>query len=70
MSRGRSMSRYTASFQLYSSRRSASIEEQLHALVALGFAAVEPYGGAYGGDPAGFRLWLDAVGLTAPSAHF
>jgi sugar phosphate isomerase/epimerase len=64
------MQGYIASFQLYSSRRSASVEEQLGRLRSLGFAAVEPYGCAYGGDPAGFRLWLDNFGLIAPSAHF
>jgi sugar phosphate isomerase/epimerase len=64
------MQDFTASFQLYSSRQSASVEEQLNSLAALGFAAVEPYGDAYGDDPDGFRRCLDKAGLSAPSGHF
>lgn len=63
------MPKYRLSFQLYSARKSPPIEPQLDALARIGFDAVEPYRGAYGDDPAGFRKKLDAVGLTCPTAH-
>jgi sugar phosphate isomerase/epimerase len=60
---------YRISFQLYSARKFPPIEAQLERLAAIGYDAVEPYRGAYGDDPAGFRKKLDAVGLACPSAH-
>jgi sugar phosphate isomerase/epimerase len=63
------MTDYRISFQLYSARNFPPIEAQLEALAAIGFDAVEPYGGAYVDDPAGFRKKIDAVGLNAPTAH-
>ena len=63
------MTDYRISFQLYSARSFPPVEAQLETLAAIGFDAVEPYGGAYGDDPAGLRKKLDAVGLACPSAH-
>jgi sugar phosphate isomerase/epimerase len=63
------MKTYRISFQLYSARKFPPVEAQLEALAAIGFDAVEPYGGAYGNDPAGLRRKLDAVGLACPTAH-
>lgn len=63
------MATYRISFQLYSARNFPPVAAQLEALAAIGFDAVEPYRGAYGDDPAGFRRKLDAVGLACPSAH-
>lgn len=63
------MANYRISFQLYSARKFPPVEAQLEALAAIGFDAVEPYGGAYGGDVPGFKRKLDAVGLACPSAH-
>jgi sugar phosphate isomerase/epimerase len=63
------MADYRISFQLYSARKFPPVEAQLEALAAIGFDAVEPYRGAYGDDPAGFRRKLDAVGLSCPTAH-
>lgn len=63
------MANYRISFQLYSARKFPPIEAQLEALAAIGYDAVEPYGGAFGGDVAGFRKKVDAVGLAVPSSH-
>ncbi|MEX0853385.1 MAG: sugar phosphate isomerase/epimerase [Bauldia sp.] len=63
------MATYRISFQLYSARKFPPIEPQLAALAAIGYDAVEPYGGAYESDPKGFRAKCDAVGLKVPSAH-
>jgi sugar phosphate isomerase/epimerase len=63
------MTTYRISFQLYSARKFPPVAAQLEALAAIGYDAVEPYGGAYGSDPAGFRRQLDAVGLACPTAH-
>lgn len=63
------MANYRISFQLYSARNFPPVEAQLEALAAIGFDAVEPYGGAYGGNPAAFRKKLDAVGLACPTSH-
>ena len=63
------MHNYRLSFQLYSARNFPPIEAQLEALAAIGFDAVEPYAGAYGDDPSGFRRKIDAVGLAAPTSH-
>ncbi len=63
------MADYRISFQLYSARNFPPVETHLEALAAIGFDAVEPYRGAYGSDPAGFRRKLDRFGLACPTAH-
>lgn len=63
------MTNYRISFQLYSARKSPPVEAQLSVLADTGFDAVEPYRGAYGDDPAGFRKMLDRFGLACPTAH-
>ena len=63
------MKKYRISFQLYSARKFPPIEAHIEALAAIGFDAVEPYGGAYGNDSAGLRKKLDAAGLACPTAH-
>ncbi|WP_421725913.1 sugar phosphate isomerase/epimerase family protein [Bauldia sp.] len=63
------MTDYRISFQLYSARKFPPVEGQLEALAAIGYDAVEPYRGAYGDDPAGFRKMLDTYGLACPTAH-
>ncbi len=63
------MPNYRISYQLYSARKFPPIETHIEALAAIGYDAVEPYGGAFGTDPAGFRKKLDAAGLACPSAH-
>ena len=63
------MPSYRISFQLYSARNFPPVEAQLQTLAQIGYDAVEPYGGAYEGDAAGFRRKLDAAGLVCPSAH-
>lgn len=60
---------YRISFQLYSARNFPPVETHLEALAGIGFDAVEPYRGAYGDDPAGFRKKLDGFGLACPTAH-
>ncbi len=57
------------SFQLYSARNFPPIEQQLQALVDLGYSAVEPYGAQYE-DPAALKAALEAAGLSARSGHF
>ena len=63
------MTNYRLSFQLYSARKFPPVAAQLEALAAIGYDAVEPYGGAYQGDVGGFRRQLDAAGLACPTAH-
>lgn len=63
------MANYRMSFQLYSARKFPPIEPQLEALAAIGYDAVEPYAGAYGNDPGGFRRKVEALGLAIPTAH-
>ena len=63
------MAKCRISFQLYSARNFPPIEPQLAVLAAIGYDAVEPYGGAYNDDPKGFRAKAEAVGLKVPSAH-
>lgn len=63
------MSNYRISFQLYSARNFPPIEKHLEALAAIGFDAVEPYGGAYKADPQGLRARCDALGLKIPTCH-
>lgn len=63
------MATYRISFQLYSARDSGPIDGQLEALAAIGYDAVEPYGGNFLADPKGLRAKADALGLTIPTAH-
>lgn len=63
------MANYWISFQLYSSRNFPPIETQLEGLAAIGYDAVEPYGGNFLSDPKGFRAKADALGLAIPTAH-
>ena len=60
---------YRISFQLYSARNFPPIEKHLETLAAIGFDAVEPYGGAYKADPKALRARCDALGLTIPTCH-
>ena len=57
------------SFQLYSSRNSAPLEQQLAILSRLGYRNVEPFGGLYD-DPPALKALLDRARLAAPSGHF
>ena len=63
------MPTYRISFQLYSARNFPPIEKHLETLAAIGFDAVEPYGGAYKADPKGLRAKCDALGLEIPTCH-
>ena len=63
------MANYRISFQLYSARNFPPIEKNLEVLAAIGFDAVEPYGGAYKADPKGLRAKCDALGLKIPTCH-
>jgi sugar phosphate isomerase/epimerase len=63
------MATYRISFQLYSARKSPPIERQLETLAAIGYDAVEPFGGAYQADPQRLRDLCDAAGLAIPSCH-
>lgn len=63
------MPTYRISFQLYSARNFPPIEKHLETLAAIGFDAVEPYGGAYKADPKGLRAKCDALGLKIPTCH-
>jgi sugar phosphate isomerase/epimerase len=63
------MTNYRISFQLYSARNFPPVEAQLEALAAIGFDAVEPFGGVYEADPKGFRAMLDKYKLPAVTAH-
>jgi sugar phosphate isomerase/epimerase len=63
------MPSYRISFQLYSARNFPPIEKHLETLAAIGYDAVEPYGGAYKADPIGLRAKCDALGLKIPTSH-
>ncbi len=63
------MANYRISFQLYGARKFPPLEPQLEALAAIGYDAVEPFGGNYADDPKGLRAKTDALGLTIPTAH-
>jgi sugar phosphate isomerase/epimerase len=63
------MANYRISFQLYSARNFPPIEAVLDGLAAIGYDAVEPFGGNYLDDPKGFRAKADALGLGIPTAH-
>lgn len=63
------MANYRISFQLYSARNFPPVDDVLKELAAIGYEAVEPYGGNYLDDPKGFRAKADALGLAVPTAH-
>src|SRR5688500_12861861 len=56
------------SYQLYSSRNEASLDETLKKLKQLGYAQVEGWGGQFA-DPAALAASLKSAGLTMPTAH-
>ena len=63
------MANYRISFQLYSARNFPPVDGVLEALAAIGYDAVEPFGGNYLSDAKGFRAKTDALGLAIPTAH-
>jgi sugar phosphate isomerase/epimerase len=63
------MANYRISFQLYGARKFPPLDPVLEALAAIGYDAVEPYGGNFQDDPAKLRKKADALGLAIPSAH-
>ncbi len=63
------MANYRISFQLYGARKFPPLEPVLEGLAAIGYDAVEPYGGNFETDPKGLRAKTDALGLTIPTAH-
>ncbi|RMC34769.1 sugar phosphate isomerase/epimerase family protein [Paracoccus alkanivorans] len=56
------------SYQLYSSRNFAGLEQTCAMLAQLGYEAVEPFGGLFD-DPDTLQRAVEANGLRAPSAH-
>jgi len=56
------------SYQLYSARNEASLDETLKTLKSLGYAQVEGWGGQFA-DPATLAQSLKNAGLTMPTAH-
>ncbi|WP_332686025.1 sugar phosphate isomerase/epimerase family protein [Devosia sp.] len=56
------------SYQLYSARNEASLDETLRTLKSLGYAQVEGWGGQFA-DPAALAQSLKSAGLTMPTAH-
>jgi sugar phosphate isomerase/epimerase len=63
------MANHRISFQLYSARNFPPVDAVLQGLSAIGYDAVEPFGGNYLDDPKGFRGKADALGLAIPTAH-
>ena len=63
------MANYRISYQLYSARNFPPLDGVLEGLAAIGYDAVEPYGGNYLDDAKGFRAKADALGLAVPTAH-
>ncbi len=63
------MANYRISFQLYGARKFPPLEPVLEGLAAIGYDAVEPYGGNFQDDPKGLRAKADALGLAIPTAH-
>jgi sugar phosphate isomerase/epimerase len=57
------------SIQLWSTRASGSLAEQLEYLACCGYTDVQPFKDLYS-DPAALRAMLDEYGLTARSGHF
>jgi len=56
------------SYQLYSARNEASLDETLKTLRQLGYTQVEGWGGQFA-DPAALAQSLKAAGLAMPTAH-
>jgi sugar phosphate isomerase/epimerase len=56
------------SYQLYSARNEASLEDTLRTLKQLGYAQVEGWGGQFE-DPAALAQSLQNAGLVMPTAH-
>jgi sugar phosphate isomerase/epimerase len=56
------------SYQLYSARNEASLDDTLKTLKSLGYSQVEGWGGQFG-DPAALVQSLKNAGLTMPTAH-
>src|SRR5687768_7622200 len=56
------------SYQLYSARNEASLDDTLRTLKQLGYAQVEGWGGQFA-DPAGLAQSLKNAGLVMPTAH-
>ena len=56
------------SYQLYSARNEASLDETLKTLKQLGYAQVEGWGGQFA-DPAALAQSLKHAGLAMPTAH-
>lgn len=56
------------SYQLYSARNEASLDETLNTLAGLGYKQVEGWGGQFA-DPAALAQSLRNAGLTMPTAH-
>jgi len=56
------------SYQLYSARNEASLDDTLRKLKDLGYAQVEGWGGQFA-DPAALAASLKNTGLTMPTAH-
>ncbi len=56
------------SYQLYSARNEASLDDTLKTLKQLGYAQVEGWGGQFG-DPAALARSLQNAGLVMPTAH-
>lgn len=56
------------SYQLYSARNEASLDDTLKTLKQLGYAQVEGWGGQFA-DPAALAKSLKSSGLTMPTAH-
>lgn len=56
------------SYQLYSARNEASLDDTLKTLKQLGYAQVEGWGGQFA-DPAALAASLKSAGLVMPTAH-
>jgi sugar phosphate isomerase/epimerase len=56
------------SYQLYSARNEASLDDTLKTLSGLGYKQVEGWGGQFN-DPAALAQSLKSAGLTMPTAH-
>jgi sugar phosphate isomerase/epimerase len=63
------MANYRISFQLYGARKFGAVEPVLEGLAAIGYDAVEPYGGNFQDGAKGLRQKADSLGLAIPSAH-
>jgi sugar phosphate isomerase/epimerase len=63
------MANYRISFQLYGARKFPPLDPVLEGLAAIGYDAIEPYGGNFESDPKGLRAKADSLGLAIPTAH-